>query len=92
MYKVIKFFTDLQDNSHAYRVGDTYPRSGLVVSENRLRELSGYNNKRHTPLIVRHDDPKEPVSLVTEDTLEKEADENTVKKTKAKRRPKKEQE
>lgn len=51
MYKVIKFFTDLQDNGHAYHEGDKFPREGLEVSAKRLSELSSGNNKRGIPLI-----------------------------------------
>ena len=35
MYKVIHFFTDLQDNDFAYEVGDTFPRKG----KNKKKEL-----------------------------------------------------
>ncbi len=52
IYKVIHFFTDLQDNNYPYSVGDLYPRNGLSVSEARIRELSGKDNKRGKPLIV----------------------------------------
>ena len=38
-YKVIKNFTDLQDKNHKYVAGDTYPRNGLTVSEERINEL-----------------------------------------------------
>lgn len=59
MYKVIKQFHDLQDVTktkngnvyHEYKVGDEFPRKGLKVSEERLKELSGKDNKRGTPLI-----------------------------------------
>lgn len=51
MYKVIKFFTDLQDNDHPYDVGDIFPRKGLTVSEERLAELASSNNKQGKPLI-----------------------------------------
>lgn len=51
MYKVIKFFTDLQDKNHAYHEGDTFPREGLTVTPKRLAELSGNGNKRGIPLI-----------------------------------------
>lgn len=50
-YKVIKFFTDLQDNEHPYNVGDTFPRSGVTVTEARLAELSGRENRQGVPLI-----------------------------------------
>lgn len=51
MYKVIHFFTDLQDKGHPYHVGDTFPREGIEVSEERLMELSGSQNKQGKPLI-----------------------------------------
>ena len=56
MYKVIKHFTDLHDNEYPYNVGDTFPRSGLTVTEGRLAELSGSNNKQGEPLIVLVED------------------------------------
>ena len=51
MYRVIHFFTDLQDNGHEYSAGDKFPRTGLAVSENRLKELATVNNKQGKPLI-----------------------------------------
>lgn len=50
-YKVIHFFTDLQDINHPYKVGDVFPRLGINVSEARLKELSSSNNKQGKPLI-----------------------------------------
>lgn len=51
MYKVIRYFTDLQDKDHPYHAGDTYPRDGIKVSDARLKELSGPDNKQGVPLI-----------------------------------------
>lgn len=51
MYKVIKFFTDLQDGEHAYNVGDAFPRDGVTASKERLAELTGSDNKQGVPLI-----------------------------------------
>lgn len=56
MYKVIKLFTDLQDNGHKYEVGEEYPRLGLKPSLARIAELSGSDNRQKTPLIVEVDD------------------------------------
>lgn len=53
MYKVIRYFTDLQDNRHPYNVGDTFPRAGVEVNEARIAELSGSNNKQGKPLIEK---------------------------------------
>lgn len=52
-YKVIEYFTDLQDDNHAYNVGDTFPRENLTVSDDRLTELSTKNNRQNKPLIER---------------------------------------
>lgn len=52
-YKVIKYFTDLQDDNHEYNVGDPFPRTGLDVSDERLTELSTKNNRQNKPLIER---------------------------------------
>lgn len=57
MYKVIKLFTDLQDNNYKYEVGDEYPRLGLKPSIARITELSGSDNKQGTPLIEEVEDP-----------------------------------
>lgn len=53
MYRVIKYFTDLQDDNHPYKEGDTFPRKGLKVSNARIAELSGDGNKQHCPLIEK---------------------------------------
>lgn len=60
MYKVIKFFTDLHDNNHPYNVGDIFPRKGVTVSEGRLAELAGSNNKLGEPLIVKVEETAAP--------------------------------
>lgn len=59
MYKVIKKFHDLQDATktkngtiyYEYNVGDVFPRKGMDVSEERLAELAGPDNKQGVPLI-----------------------------------------
>ena len=51
MYKVIKSFTDLQDNNYAYSVGDTFPRNGVEVDAERIAELSSDKNLQGVPLI-----------------------------------------
>lgn len=51
MYKVISFFTDLNDDCHPYEAGEIFPREGVVVSEARLEELAGSKNKQGRPLI-----------------------------------------
>lgn len=51
MYKVVRYFRDLQDDNYLYHEGDTFPREGLSVSEERIKELSSADNKQHTVLI-----------------------------------------
>ena len=51
MYKVIKYFTDMQDNNYAYHVGDTFPHNGVEVSAERIAELSSDKNLQGVPLI-----------------------------------------
>lgn len=59
MYKVIKRFHDLQDSRktktgviyHEYNVGDVFPRKGMDVSDDRIQELAGKDNKQGVPLI-----------------------------------------
>lgn len=69
MYRVIKYFTDLQDENHPYKEGDTFPRKGLKVSNARIAELSGDGNKQHCPLIEKVEEPEkgedEPVKADT---------------------------
>lgn len=59
MYKVIAFFTDLEDNSRPCNVGDTYPREGLNPTEDRIKELSTSANKRGMPLIKKVESAEE---------------------------------
>ena len=51
MYKVIKSFTDLQDNNYAYSVGDTFPHNGVEVGAERIAELANDKNRLGVPLI-----------------------------------------
>lgn len=55
MYRVIKAFTDLQDNNYAYDPKDpsrnTYPRKGLNVLQSRINELASSKNRQGVPLI-----------------------------------------
>ncbi len=72
MYKVIKFFTDLQDNNYPYNEGDTFPRVGVEVTEGRLAELAGSDNLQGEPLI-------QPVEEVAEEAPKKAPAKRTKK-------------
>ena len=51
MYRVIKSFTDLQDNNYVYYVGDTFPHNGVEVGAERIAELASDKTRRGVPLI-----------------------------------------
>lgn len=95
MYRVIKYFTDLQDSRHPYHVGDQYPRDGKEVSEARIAELSGNKNRQKTPLIKFFEDepqsemaeaPSEPEPEAPAEVIEEVAAEvEEVEETKPKR-------
>lgn len=78
MYKVISYFTDLQDFNHPYKVGDEFPRLGLKVSDKRLEELASNKNKQGKPLIKKVEEPQKNdfsvdgkvVGKVKEDVIE----------------------
>lgn len=55
-YRVVKYFTDLQDDEHVYHVGDAYPRDGVDVTDSRVKELSGDENLQGQPLIEKVND------------------------------------
>lgn len=67
--KAGKHFIDLHDNDHSYNEGDIFPREGVDVSEERLKELAGSDNKQHTPLIELVEE--DPDNTAGADTAEK---------------------
>ena len=75
MYKVIKAFTDLHDNDYPYSVGDVFPRYGINVSEKRLDELSGSENKQGTPLIKEEKSDSDAISEAIREGLERNSEE-----------------
>lgn len=52
-------WVDLQDNKYEYKQGDIYPREGLEVSEERIKELSGIHNKLGEVLIQKVENKEE---------------------------------
>lgn len=74
MYRAISYFTDLQDNNRAYNAGDIFPRSGHIVTLERLQELSSSKNRRGRPVIVYEPDETDVVESKAEDTAEPEVE------------------
>lgn len=61
MYRVLTDFYDLQDGNHSYHAGDTFPRDGVTVTDGRIAELAGHQNRRRIPLIAEDKPaPKKP--------------------------------
>lgn len=54
---MIERFADLQDGNRVYEAGDTYPRPGFDVSDERLAELAGSDNRIGKPLIKAVGEP-----------------------------------
>ena len=70
MYKVKRFFTDLQDNYYPYNEGDIFPREGVTVTEDRLNELSSSSNKLGIPLIEKVEEtPKKAAKKANKKTV-----------------------
>jgi hypothetical protein len=84
MYKVIRYFTDLQDNEYIYREGDTYPREGIEPTESRIAELSGKFNKQGVPLIKEVEEPVESIENDVETVEETVETEKPKKRTRRK--------
>ena len=70
-YKVIKHFTDMQDNNFAYQVGDEYPRKGMSVLPSRIKELAGKKNRQGCPLIEEIPDKVEEPKKENKKLVEK---------------------
>ena len=72
MYKVIKHFTDMQDNNFAYDPKDparnTYPRKGLSVLPSRIKELATDKNRQGVPLIEEIPDVEDKPEKKTKST------------------------
>ena len=80
MYKVVSYFTDLQDANHTYNIGDTYPRNGLTVTAERIAELAGKSNLRGMPLIEEVQEKADKVKTEKAETAKAEPAEDAPKK------------
>lgn len=78
--KVLKDFSDLQDNNFIYKAGDKYPRPGYTPSEKRIAELASSENKIGEPVI----EAEEPKTTKAEGSEPKKAEQpkKTVKRAK----------
>ena len=74
MYKVIRYFEDIQDEMHPYNIGDIFPRDGMSVSADRLDELSTERNLQRTPLIEFVSEVEKPETAKKARKRKKDAD------------------
>lgn len=65
-YKALIRFADLQDGGRIYEAGETFPRLGLSVSEERLAELAGRDNRMGYPLIAAESE-KRPLNAIKDE-------------------------
>ena len=68
MYKVIKHFTDMQDDNFAYDVGDEFPRKNFSVLPSRIKELASDKNRQGCPLIKEIPDIEDKPEKKTKST------------------------
>lgn len=85
MFRVIKAFSDLQNRSYIYRVGDVYPVAGYTPTQERIEELLGDKNALNQPLIVEE---KEEVEVELKEEPKPVVDEPKEEKPKAKKKKK----
>lgn len=85
MYQAAVAFADLQDGNRKYVAGEKYPRDGLIVSDERIKELAGSNNRMGYPLIV--ESAGKPVESVSN-----EGDKSPVQTRKTGNRPRRKRE
>ncbi len=76
-YRALINWRDIQDSDHEYRIGDAYPREGMLPSVARIKELSSSKNKAGQPCIEEVKDIEE-----TKGTEEPKVDKEAKKKKK----------
>lgn len=72
-YTVITAFVDLQDDNRLYRVGETYPRSGLSVTTDRINSLLSADNALGVSVIKETENPAENAEKAAETKAETKA-------------------
>ena len=84
-YTTTKAIRDLQDNDFCYYAGAIYPRTGLVVSQERLDDLVekgvivAIDGIQSQPVAEEVAEPEEPVEDPTVDEIKAALDELGIK-------------
>lgn len=73
-YRAVIDFVDTQDNNHVYKIGDEFPRLGMEVTDARIDELIGSNNKLKRSVIEAYldDNLVQSTNIPNENTEEEE--------------------
>lgn len=73
-YRAVIDFVDMQDNNHVYKIGDEFPRLGMEVTDARIDELIGSNNKLKRSVIEAYldDNLVQSTNIPNENNEEKE--------------------
>ena len=83
-YRVIEGFYDLQDpegrSFHLYNKNDTYPREGLVPTQERIADLLGCGNARRTALIEEIPEETAPEAAGVEEAVREVTEEEAPRK------------
>lgn len=68
-------FADINDDFRMYKAGEEYPRPDLIVSEKRLAELAGSDNRAGYPLIKKDGEnaPEKPKAAPRKRGVKKDA-------------------
>lgn len=75
MYRVIEPFFDLMDGNRQYLPGEVFPREGLPVTVERIKELSTTMNKLGFPVIAEVEEKTEkPERKTTRKRAKEDAD------------------
>lgn len=71
MFRVVEDFCDLMDNGRLCKAGEVYPRPGFSVSDARLAELAGMDNRIGHALIKAVDPPKQAAEDKPKETIKR---------------------
>lgn len=80
-YRVKEYFTDSEDGKYAYNVGASFPREGVTVTSERIKELASTKNKRGKVLIELVQSTAQEVEESVEAQEEKAGKSRREKKT-----------
>ena len=85
MYIAKLRFADLQDGNRIYEAGEQYPRPGLEVSQKRIAELAGSNNRMGYAVIEAVEAPSDETSTEYEEDITQKGEDAPIRPRSRKR-------